>query len=57
MATRYMQYRGAKVATSEQAVATKPGIASYRGNTYDPNKVKPASEVKHGMYRGSAWSK
>ena len=57
MATRYMQYRGAKVENSEKAVAKKPGIASYRGNTYDPNKVKPATDVKHGMYRGSAWSK
>ena len=57
MATQYMQYRGAKVEVSEKAVAKKPGIASYRGNTYDPNKAKPAKEVKHGMYRGSAWSK
>ena len=57
MATQYMQYRGAKVEISDKAVAKNPGIASYRGNTYDPNKVKPASEVKHGMYRGSAWSK
>ena len=57
MATRYMQYRGAKVETSEKAVAKKPGIASYRGTTYDPSKAKPAKEVKSGMYRGSPWSK
>ena len=57
MATPYMQYRGAKVEVSEKAVAKKPGIASYRGNTYDPNKAKPAKEAKSGMYRGSPWSK
>ena len=49
-----LQYRGAEVVTSKQAVV-KPSIASYRGTTYNPKEVKEAPKVTHGNYRGSSW--
>ena len=51
-----LQYRGAEVVTSDEAVV-KPSIVSYRGSTYNPQEVEAAPKAHKFVmnYRGSTF--